>query len=473
MKRFAAVLLLLVLLHAVTMSVYLHRLPGLLGDEGSEGENVWEILDSKQVTIYGERSYIGPAMDYLRIPFVLVFGYNALALRIPIVILSVLTFFLAAAVFRKLFGEEAALYIVAALFFSPAYLLYQRLGWAITIILFFALFTVWLLQQRSPWKFLWAGLAAGIGLHNHFIFLPTLAALVITYVLFGLTTVTALNRKYLLLLLQNAAGALIGFAAGFSTQLAVLLTMKEDQGEPGQIVSLFTDRLWQLPEVLPKFISGSIFSAFYTGEPLAVWLIASIMAALVILIICGFLFSAQKKALGWWLLGMIIQLIILVLIIDRFAARYLIMTTLSVWGMAGFGLYAVAVKCMGTRVTAHAIASVVLVVTLIIAFTAPALAAFLRTGGSTAPVVITEKRSEPAAAFVDVRELLTCVSNQGPVYSDSVHIYNRLLYLSHSNPGLQVTENEDEAAMIVDYRLPDAAPGSACPELRHFTVSPN
>src|SRR3989344_5792956 len=180
MSRYARTLLILAVLHVALMGLYLDRVPGLLGDEGSEGENVWQILDTKQLTVYGERSYIGPLIDYVRVPFILLFAYTALALRIPIILFSVATFFLAAAVFRKIFGDSAALYMVAALFFSPVYLLYQRLGWAITLIPFFAILTVWLLQRTSPNRYLWAGLAAGIGLSNHFIFLPTLAALIAT-----------------------------------------------------------------------------------------------------------------------------------------------------------------------------------------------------------------------------------------------------------------------------------------------------
>lgn len=181
MNQYRQITLILLLLHLFTMVFYLHSIPGLLGDEGSEGENVYLILDTKQFTIYGERSYIGPLIDYIRIPFIAALGYSVLPLRILIVLFSVLTFLLAASVGKKIFGETASLYIVAAIFFSPIYILYQRLGWAITIIPFFTLLILWLLQRQSPWKYLWAGLAAGIGLHNHFIFLPTLAAIITTF----------------------------------------------------------------------------------------------------------------------------------------------------------------------------------------------------------------------------------------------------------------------------------------------------
>lgn len=473
MSRYARTLLLLAILHVALMGVSLDRLPGLLGDEGSEGENVWKILDTKQLTVYGERSYIGPLIDYVRVPFILAFGYTTLALRVPIVLFSVATFFLAAAVFRKIFGEAAALYMVAALFFSPIYLLYQRLGWAITLIPFFAILIVWLLQRRSPYRFLWAGVAAGIGLHNHFIFFPTLITLLVVWLGSSLLHERSKILRWAAWVDRGRAllMAATGFLAGFSTQLAVLLTQRDDQGDAADVAHSFYERLVQLPEILPKFLSGSIFSAFYTGEPLTDVLIFTLTALLVGFIAAALFWSEHKPATTWWFLGTILQLLVLVVIIDRFAARYLVVPLLSAWALAGYGAYLLINKATRHRPLASAALPILLALVLAVALTAPAWVSFWRTGGSTRSVAITAARREPAAAFVDIRALLTCVRNRGPMYSESVHIYNRLLYLSYQYLDLNVTDNAANAAYTVSYRDDEQVEEeSLCPNLVHFRV---
>lgn len=79
-------------LFLIAQLAYLHRVPGLLGDEASEGENVYQLLQSDKLPIIGERSYIGVLTDYVRVPFVAVLGYSTLALRIPMLIASIVCF---------------------------------------------------------------------------------------------------------------------------------------------------------------------------------------------------------------------------------------------------------------------------------------------------------------------------------------------------------------------------------------------
>src|SRR3989344_7275884 len=63
---------------------YLHRVPGFLGDEASEGENAYQILTEEKSPVLGERSYIGVLTDYVRMPFIGVLGYSSLAIRLPV-----------------------------------------------------------------------------------------------------------------------------------------------------------------------------------------------------------------------------------------------------------------------------------------------------------------------------------------------------------------------------------------------------
>jgi len=109
--------------------------------------------------------------------------------------------------------------------------------------------------------------------------------------------------------------------------------------------------------------------------------------------------------------------------------------------------------------------------------TSSTLLPFLKTGGSTGEFSI-GNRNDSAAALVDTRGLLACLRGAGPVYSENVHIYNRLQYLSH-NPSNHLdvvgqTESKKKAEWIVSYRLEsDELPDmefERCPELMHWKV---
>jgi hypothetical protein len=104
----------------------------------------------------------------------------------------------------------------------------------------------------------------------------------------------------------------------------------------------------------------------------------------------------------------------------------------------------------------------------------------LRTGGSVADFSL-GNRTDSAAAVVDVRPLLACLRGAGPasggVSSENVHIYNRLLYLSHEYEDLVVIPEKEakSAELLVHYRLPTnpAVAEELCPNLRHFVVENN
>lgn len=260
----------------VANTAYLHRVPGLFGDEASEGENARELLRSERIVVKGERSYIGPLIDYARVPFVLAFDYSALALRMVMLLASLATFWLAVVVFNRLFGERAALGAVAMMFFSPTYLLYQRLGWAIMLFPFFVLLMLFFLTDRRvrlPYRSALAGLAAGVGLHNYFVFLPTIAGIVVSSVVAVLLSPVPVAdwRSRLRSRLREIGKywlAVLGFWAGFGTQFAVMRLLPEDQGDPAAVISQFGERLKDLPAVLPLVLSGSSYMARYTGVEL-------------------------------------------------------------------------------------------------------------------------------------------------------------------------------------------------------------
>lgn len=448
---------------------YLQRLPGLMGDEASEGENVYELLHADHITITGERSYIGPAIDYLRVPFVAVFGYTALAVRVPMLLFSLVTFWLAWYCLRRTMGETPSLYGLTGLVFSPIFIAHQRLGWTISLFPFclFLLWALWLWWQGNRQSYLPAviGLVAGLSLANHILFLPSLVAAVVVGGLLSL-------RRWRTLL--AAWPALIGFWAGFGMQFAVMLFMKEDQGDAGANAGLVSQRLHDLPHAWPLFVSGSSYVAHYTGVEFSPLVILVVTAMLVFLAVCSWLGIKRSRTVAWLWLWALIYWPVLLLMIDRFSLRYFVVGCLWVWMMAGIGLFEL---CRLAKVPERfqQIVPVGLALMLSIWAALVLFIPYLRNGGSTANFDL-GNREDSASALVDVRPLISCLAGRGPLFSENIHIFNRLQYLSHSDERLQVVteDHKKEAKILVLYRLP-ADEGKSrdkelCPDLTHFRV---
>lgn len=467
-------------LFLITNSLYLHRVPGLMGDEASEGQNVYELLDREGITIMGERSYIGPLIDYVRVPFVAAFGYTALALRIPMFLASLATFAMAANVFRRWFGDHVGLFPLVLVAFSLPYLTHQRLAWAITLFPFFFFLTIWLSQRNWRYKWLWVGLAAGLGLHTHIMFAPTLAALVVTGLMSWLLRSPHPNPLPAPVPQGGWGEGVVAFWAAFGTQFVVLQLMREDQGDPGKVAELFSERLADLPDLLPVILSGSSFVAHYTGSEFAPWVAASSMWLVLILAGLGLALSWRNKIVWLWLMGLVTHLVVLLYMIDRFSLRYFLMFTLGVYVLAGIGMGEIVVRLltMMGRVNWVPLKAIGIAIVFSLLWVGFVLVPFMRSGGSVADFSL-GNRTDGAAALVDERPLIACLRGVGTVSSENVHIYNRLLYLSHQYADLAVIHEAQvrEASLLVHYRdkkAPAIAVGQeVCPDLAHFIVAVN
>lgn len=439
-------ILIIFILFSITQVAYLHRVPGLMGDEASEGENVYELWSGEKSLFEGERSYIGPTIDYVRMPFFLVINHPVLALRSVTLLAALASFWLSVVVFRRLFGEQAGLLAATAMLFSPVFMLEQRMAWAISLSPFFALLTLYFVIRKTWGAAALAGVAAGLGLSNHIMFLPTLTGLLVAFIF------------YYRMRLGLGALATVGFMVAFATQAWQLLySTAGDQGEPGAVAELFWDRLRDLPKLMPLLLSGSSYVARYTGVEFSVAWQYGITAVILGLV----LMALSRSTARWWFLGAMIQLLALLVIIDRFSLRYFVPTVLAMWVLAGVGL------AVFRRGAALALAGG-LTAWMIFAVLGP----FLRTGGGTENFSLAN-RTDSASALVDVRPLVICLRGQGTVTSESVHIFNRLWYLRHYEPSIQVVPEGEVSQWLVNYRSASLTPGvfpALCPELTHFRV---
>ncbi len=481
-------------LFVITNGAYLQRVPGLLGDEGSEGENVFELLDSGKITVMGERSYIGPLIDYVRIPFVRAFGYSVLAMRLPMFIASLLTFWLAAVVLKRLFGKWQSLFALSLVFFSPIYILYQRFGWTITLFPFFAFLLLYLLTlKRKSWFYkcgpLLVGLVAGVGLSNHIVFLPTLVAIAVSAVVGGLVfTVLKLVKgeqsdddegTWLVKLkkLTRWWTAIIGFWAGFGTQFAVLALFKGDQGDVEAVASLLSDRLSELPELLPIVVSGSGFSARYVGNNYSSLVQWGITLAIIVLVVVAIALAKKRLKVWLWTGGLVVQVLAVVYMTEQFSLRYFVVSVLGLLVLAGVGISASLSRWVGGSKVWKAGLPVILALLLMTWTSVMTFVPFLKTGGSVNEFRLVNL-TENAYSLVDHRSLVECLRGAGNVTSESPHIYNRLQYLSHSDTELSVVgeENIEDAKWLVHYKTPEHVErfeSGRCSELKHFIVQAN
>lgn len=461
-------------LFVISNSAYLSGIPGLLGDEGDEGHNVYELIHKTKPAIQGERSYIGVWIDYLRMPFIVVFGHNTFSLRIIMLLFSIAFFWIAHKVLLKYFGEIPGLFGLVVIAFSPIYWSEMRVGWAISLLPFFAFLTIYLIRKKTSWSPLMAGLVAGFGISTHILFLPVLSAIII---IFGYNQIVLLIRRFsfqkVRQLLSNFIVFLIGFWAVFCIQYVNLIINTNDQGNIGKTARLFSTRLNELFSIAPRILSGSFFIAQYTARTFSDSASLIITCILFLLIIAGLVFGKHRYALLGWIIGFGINYFILVYMIEYYAIRYFIVATLCVWLLAGIGLGEIFNRLRNKKI---AYVSIVPLAGLLVCVNATLIIfPFLASGGSndTFPIIGTS-RFENSSSRIATAELVGCVSSLDQIFSNSVHIRNRLYYWADGNPRISVAKRKQDVQWLISYRMPNdkITPDEVCPYLKNFRVNP-
>jgi 4-amino-4-deoxy-L-arabinose transferase-like glycosyltransferase len=162
--------------------------PSLTWDEVSIGYNAWSIMKTgrdehgvflpvSHFTAYGD--YKPPLSVYLTVPFLLLFGLNEAAVRLPSAVFGTLTvfltYYLVSALGNLVKGDNrlmrrSGLAAAAILAVSPWHLNLSRAGFEANIALFFLVLGIYLvfMAAKNPklWLFAWLPFSAGIYTFN-------------------------------------------------------------------------------------------------------------------------------------------------------------------------------------------------------------------------------------------------------------------------------------------------------------------
>lgn len=447
---------------------HLSSLPGLVGDEGYEGLSVIDHIQDTKLFIIGRESYVAFWSDYARLPFVLWLGENALAMRVPLVIANCISFWLAYYVFRKIFDQHLVFFVMTGCFFSPPYILYQRISWPINFLPLFAFLLLFVLTINFRTKPIISGLIAGLGVSTHVTFVAPLIGI------FG---------GYALAKFQNIRKTLTwwplipGFFAGFGLQMAMMWQMSVESARVGHI-SLIIERLEILYPTLFNYFSGITYFGEYNGD-YSHDIARIIIFLLLIFIFCALYLKPYRKIALFWFIGIAFSITITTIMVSYFRIRYFHVTTLAVWSLAGLGLGKVLINTFKSKIILVPVALIVaglLFIWIDLAVFVP----YAKTGGTTLNFQDSGDSWDKSGHFANIQPLVNCIRKIGPVYSAEPKISNRLKFLREADQRIKVADQRKKAKWFIDYRDPRALDeptkiraGEICPSVRNFIVIPN
>ena len=172
------------------------ELPGLHYDEvlfanaamgNVDGSFVaWEIHIGRSKLPVMLMPYIGALKAYLYAPIFAIFKPGVIAVRLPTVILGLLTLILTFVVVKPWLGEKVALVTLFLLASDPTFIFTNKLDWGpAALMMVLRMASLYLLQRwlvaAKPWLLALAGLLLGLGIYEKVIFIWFVAALLIAF----------------------------------------------------------------------------------------------------------------------------------------------------------------------------------------------------------------------------------------------------------------------------------------------------
>ncbi|MBU4312964.1 MAG: glycosyltransferase family 39 protein [Candidatus Omnitrophica bacterium] len=177
-KRSDILLFLLILALSLARFLWLGTVPGLHGDEALYGIKTHIMMYEDPFTLNGFNAYTGPLISYLRIPMFYFMGINVFTLRLPIVILSLISIYFVYRLLRQAYNRETGIIGALLLLTMPWSFIYSRFADEThTSLVFFAICGLyyWYRGLSSGrvrnLDMALAALFLGMGVFNHQIFM--------------------------------------------------------------------------------------------------------------------------------------------------------------------------------------------------------------------------------------------------------------------------------------------------------------
>ena len=185
----------IILITYLCIAGYQLNLPGLHYDEAKEaGLLALQIVNHEQVTTFRNigignnnfplmvQDYIGALHVYFTIPFIAIIGPTALGIRLPSILLGVITLIVNFGFIRKISTQKIALLSTTLLAIHPSFVFWSRQGTLVaSITLIFMLALLWICYcwyTNGKWtSALLIGLFAGLGIYSKFVFIWILGAI--------------------------------------------------------------------------------------------------------------------------------------------------------------------------------------------------------------------------------------------------------------------------------------------------------
>ncbi len=237
--NYSGILLTLILLVGAYLRLYhISQYMTFLGDEGRDMLVVLHMIVNHKFTLLGPTAsvggfFLGPIYYYFMLPFVWAFHLDPSGAAIMVAAFGFVTIYLVYRLGRDMFDEWVGLMAAGLYALSPLVIAYSRSSWNPNPVPFFATAIVYFLWKSVVDKktklLFWIGVALGIGLQLHYLFLFFFAVVGVWYLLYGR------SWKWVPSYLLGVVGFVVGYAPflafelrhGFPNTISIIRFLQE------------------------------------------------------------------------------------------------------------------------------------------------------------------------------------------------------------------------------------------------------
>lgn len=255
-SHWVTVLLIAILLLGGFLRLYrISEYMTFLGDEGRDMLVMKRMIIDHKFTLLGPTAsvggfFLGPIYYYFMLPFVFVWGLNPVGAAVMVALFGIATIYVVYRLGSDMFDRPVG--FIAALLYSvsPLVIAYSRSSWNPNLVPFFSALVIYFLwssvANKRPQRILWVGVALGVGLQLHYLFLFMFPVVAVWYLFYGR------SRTWRAFYVLGVLGFLIGYGPfllfelrhGFPNTIAIVNFLRAGEGtgfEMGRFMGTMTD----------------------------------------------------------------------------------------------------------------------------------------------------------------------------------------------------------------------------------------